>query len=163
MDQFANPTKRGVMLWVETDGTVYWATAENVITTQGEGGDRNDNKYIDNSKTYRLVVKTNSVGEVEFIGNYPDVTKPGKRRSKCGPGSGWFVSCKSATASRRSTSTRTTGSTLRILVIARAASSPRRRASSAIARQRRTDQIATMRQRMPRESTEPEIGSHGPS
>jgi hypothetical protein len=74
-DQFAHPTKRGVMLWVETDGTVYWATAENVITTQGEGGDRNDNKYIDNTKTYHQVVKTNSIG-VEFIGNYPDVAKP---------------------------------------------------------------------------------------
>ena len=74
-DQFAHPTKRGVMLWVETDGTVYWATAENVVTTQGEGGDRNDNKYIDNTKTYHQVVKTNSIG-VEFIGNFPDVAKP---------------------------------------------------------------------------------------
>ncbi len=75
MAQFANPTKRGVMLWVETDGTVYWATAENAIPTHGDGGNRNDNKYIDNSKTYRTVVKTNSVG-VEFAGNFPDVAKP---------------------------------------------------------------------------------------
>jgi hypothetical protein len=74
-DQFANPTKRGVMLWVETDGTVYWATAENVIPTHTDGGDRDDNKYIDNSKTYHVVNKTNSIG-VEFIGNYPDVAKP---------------------------------------------------------------------------------------
>jgi hypothetical protein len=74
-DQFAHPTKRGVMLWVETDGTVYWATAETVVTTQGEGADRNDNKYIDNTKTYHQVVKTNSIG-VEFIGNFPDVAKP---------------------------------------------------------------------------------------
>jgi hypothetical protein len=74
-DQFANPTKRGVTLWVETDGTVYWSTAENVIPTHGEGGDRNDNKFIDNSKTYHSVVKTNSIG-VEFIGNFPDVAKP---------------------------------------------------------------------------------------
>jgi len=74
-DQFANPTKRGVTIWVETDGTVYWATAENVIPTHGEGGDRNDNKYIDNAKTYHSVVKTNSIG-VEFIGNFPDVAKP---------------------------------------------------------------------------------------
>jgi hypothetical protein len=73
--QFANPTKRGVMLWVETDGTVYWATAENAIPTHGDGANRNDNKYIDNSKTYRKVVKTNSVG-VEFVGNFPDVAKP---------------------------------------------------------------------------------------
>jgi hypothetical protein len=34
-----------------------------------------DNKYIDNSKTYRTAVKTNSVG-VEFAGNFPDVAKP---------------------------------------------------------------------------------------
>ncbi len=74
-DQFANPTKRGVMIWVETDGTVYWSTAENVVTTQGEGADRNDNKYIDNSTTYHSVVRTNSIG-VEFAGNYPDVAKP---------------------------------------------------------------------------------------
>jgi N-acetylmuramoyl-L-alanine amidase len=74
-DQFAHPTKRGVTLWVETDGTVYWAVAENVIPTHGEGGDRNDNKYIDNAKTYHAVVKTNSIG-VEFIGNFPDVAKP---------------------------------------------------------------------------------------
>jgi hypothetical protein len=74
-DQFAHPTKRGVTLWVETDGTVYWSVAENVIPTHGEGGDRNDNKYIDNTKTYHQVVKTNSIG-VEFIGNYPDVAKP---------------------------------------------------------------------------------------
>jgi hypothetical protein len=74
-DQFANPTKRGVTVWVETDGTVYWSTAENVIPTHGQGGDRNDNKYIDNSKTYHSVVKTNSIG-VEFIGNFPDVAKP---------------------------------------------------------------------------------------
>jgi hypothetical protein len=63
------------MLWVETDGTVYWATAENVIPTHGDGANRNDNKYIDNSKTYRKVIKTNSVG-IEFVGNYPDVAKP---------------------------------------------------------------------------------------
>jgi hypothetical protein len=74
-DQFTHPTKRGVTLWVETDGTVYWAVAENVIPTHGEGGDRNDNKYIDNAKTYHAVVKTNSIG-VEFIGNFPDVAKP---------------------------------------------------------------------------------------
>jgi hypothetical protein len=60
---------------VETDGTVYWSTAENVIPTHGEGGDRDDNKYIDNTKTYHAVVKTNSIG-VEFVGNFPDVAKP---------------------------------------------------------------------------------------
>jgi N-acetylmuramoyl-L-alanine amidase len=74
-DQFANPTKRGVTVWVETDGTVYWSTAENVIPTHGDGADRDDNKYIDNAKTYHTVVKTNSIG-VEFVGNFPDVAKP---------------------------------------------------------------------------------------
>jgi hypothetical protein len=73
--QAANPTKRGVTLWVETDGTVYWATPENVIPTHGDGANRNDNKYIDNSATYHQVIKTNTIG-VEFIGNYPDVAKP---------------------------------------------------------------------------------------
>jgi hypothetical protein len=73
--QAANPTKRGVMLWVETDGTVYWATAETAIPTHGDGANRNDNKYINNSLTYRTVVKTNTIG-VEFTGNYPDVARP---------------------------------------------------------------------------------------
>ena len=73
--QAKTPTKRGVMIWVETDGTVYWSTAEDAIPTHGDGANRNDNKYIDNSKTYRSVIKTNSIG-VEFVGNYPDVAKP---------------------------------------------------------------------------------------
>jgi hypothetical protein len=80
-EQAKNPTKRGVMLWVETDGTVYWATAETAITTHGDGANRNDNKYIDNSKTYRNVIKTNSIG-VEFVGNYPDVAKPATREQE---------------------------------------------------------------------------------
>jgi hypothetical protein len=73
--QAANPTKRGTTIWVETDGTVYWATAEHAIPTHGDGANRNDNKYVDNSKTYRVVIKNNSIG-VEFVGNYPDVAKP---------------------------------------------------------------------------------------
>lgn len=73
--QAKNPSRRGVMVWVETDGTVYWAVAENLVTTHGDGANRNDNKYIDNSQTYHRVVKDNSVG-VEFAGNYPDVTRP---------------------------------------------------------------------------------------
>jgi hypothetical protein len=73
--QAKNPSKRGVTLWVEIDGTVYWSTAETAIPTHGDGANRNDNKYIDNSKTYRSVIKTNSIG-IEFVGNYPDVSKP---------------------------------------------------------------------------------------
>ncbi|MEA2938629.1 MAG: hypothetical protein QOC56_2133 [Alphaproteobacteria bacterium] len=75
LQQFANPTKRGVTLWVETDGTAFWATAEHAIPTHGDGANRNDNRHIDNGKTYRIVIKTNSIG-VEFVGNYPDVAKP---------------------------------------------------------------------------------------
>jgi hypothetical protein len=74
-EQAAHPTRRGVTIWVETDGTVYWATPENAIPTHGDGANRNDNKYVDNSRTYHTVVKTNAIG-VEFAGNYPDVTRP---------------------------------------------------------------------------------------
>jgi hypothetical protein len=73
--QAKNPTKRGVTLWVETDGTIYWSVPETVVTTHGDGANRNDNKYIDNSKTYRQVTRVNSIG-VEFNGNAPDVRKP---------------------------------------------------------------------------------------
>jgi hypothetical protein len=73
-EQNKNPTRRGVMVWVETDGTVYWAVAENLIPTHGDGGNRNDNKYIDNGPTYHQVIGNNSVG-VEFAGNDPDVTR----------------------------------------------------------------------------------------
>ena len=55
-------------------GTLYWAVADNLVPTHTDGGDRNDNKYIDNSKTYRQVNKDTSIG-VEFAGNYPDVTR----------------------------------------------------------------------------------------
>jgi N-acetylmuramoyl-L-alanine amidase len=73
--QSRNPGRRGVMVWVETDGTVYWAVDEKLVTTHGDGANRNDNKYIDNGPTYRRVVASNSIG-VEFAGNYPDVTRP---------------------------------------------------------------------------------------
>jgi N-acetylmuramoyl-L-alanine amidase-like protein len=72
--QSKNPTRRGVTVWVETDGTVYWAVAENLVPTHGDGANRNDNKYIDNGPTFRQVVGSNSIG-VEFAGNYPDVTR----------------------------------------------------------------------------------------
>jgi hypothetical protein len=72
--QAKNPTRRGVTVWVETDGTVYWAVPENLVPTHGDGANRNDNKYIDNGPTFRQVVGSNSIG-VEFAGNYPDVTR----------------------------------------------------------------------------------------
>jgi hypothetical protein len=73
--QAKNPTKRGVTLWVETDGTIYWATPETAITTHGDGANRNDNRYIDNKPTFRQVTRTNSIG-IEFVGNYPNVSEP---------------------------------------------------------------------------------------
>src|ERR1700730_8567027 len=74
LEQSKNPTRRGVMVWVETDGTVYWAVADNLVPTHGDGANRNDNKYIDNGPTFHQVVGANSIG-VEFAGNYPDVTR----------------------------------------------------------------------------------------
>ncbi|RJF75482.1 peptidoglycan recognition protein family protein [Rhodopseudomonas palustris] len=74
-EQAKTPMRRGVTIWVETDGTVYWAVPETVITTHGDGANRNDNKYIDNKPTYRQVTRANSIG-IEFAGNYPDVTAP---------------------------------------------------------------------------------------
>jgi hypothetical protein len=73
--QAKNPTRRGVTVWVETDGTVYWAVAETLVPTHGDGANRNDNKYIDNAATFHQVIGHNSIG-VEFAGNYPDVTRP---------------------------------------------------------------------------------------
>ncbi len=75
MAQAKNPTRRGVTIWVETDGAVYWAVPESTVPTHGDGANRNDNKYIDNKPTYRQVLKDNSIG-VEFAGNFPDVARP---------------------------------------------------------------------------------------
>ena len=41
--QSKNPTRRGVTVWVETDGTVYWAVAQHLVLTHGVGANRNDN------------------------------------------------------------------------------------------------------------------------
>jgi hypothetical protein len=75
LEQAKQPTRRGVTVWVETDGTVYWAVPETAIPTHGDGANRNDNKFIDNRPTYRQLVMGNSIG-VEFAGNFPDVTRP---------------------------------------------------------------------------------------
>jgi hypothetical protein len=74
LEQAKNPTRRGVMVWVETDGTVYSAVSETLVPTHTDGANRNDNKYVDNSRTYHQVNKDTSIG-VEFAGNYPDVTR----------------------------------------------------------------------------------------
>src|SRR5258708_27228684 len=42
LEQSKNPTRRGVTVWVETDGTVYWAVAEDLVPTHGDGANRND-------------------------------------------------------------------------------------------------------------------------
>ena len=55
-------------MWVETDGTVYWAVAENLVPTDGDGANRNDNKDIDNGPTYRQVVR-----EIRSASNSPAI------------------------------------------------------------------------------------------
>src|SRR3979411_854838 len=56
-EQCKSPTRAGVACWGETDGTVCWAVADHLVPTHTDGADRNDNKYIDNSKTYHQVNK----------------------------------------------------------------------------------------------------------
>ena len=73
--QLQRPDRRGATIWVETDGTVYWAVAEFAVPRHVRDGNRNDNKYIDNSSTYQQVTDDNSIS-VEFVGNYPNVRKP---------------------------------------------------------------------------------------
>jgi len=73
--QALQPRRRGVTVWVETDGTVFWAVPENEVPLHGDGANRNDNRYIDNTQTYRRVTGETAIG-VEFAGNYPDVGAP---------------------------------------------------------------------------------------
>ena len=73
--QMQKPDRRGVAIWIETDGTVYWSTPEWAVPNHLNRGNRNDNKYIDNSGTYQQIDDDSSIG-VEFVGNYPNVRKP---------------------------------------------------------------------------------------
>jgi hypothetical protein len=73
--QMQRPDRKGATVWVETDGTVYWSVAEWAVPNHLRDGNRNDNRYIDNAATYRLVDNASSIG-VEFVGNYPNVRKP---------------------------------------------------------------------------------------
>ena len=73
--QAAKPDKRGASIWVETDGTVYWATGEWATPGHVRRGNRDDNRYISNTDTFQLVPNNNSIG-VEFVGNYPNVRQP---------------------------------------------------------------------------------------
>ena len=73
--QMQRPDRRGTTIWVETDGTVYWAVAEFAVPKHLRSGNRNDNKFIDNSSTFQQVDNDSSIG-VEFVGNYPNVRRP---------------------------------------------------------------------------------------
>ncbi|MDB5617635.1 peptidoglycan recognition family protein [Tardiphaga sp.] len=73
--QMQRPNRRGTTIWVETDGTVYWAVAEFAVPIHLRDGNRNDNKFIDNAGTYGQVDNASSIG-VEFVGNYPNVRRP---------------------------------------------------------------------------------------
>lgn len=73
--QMQKPDRRGVTIWVETDGTVYWSTPEWAVPNHLSRGNRNDNRYIDNSGTYRQIDNDSAIG-VEFVGNYPNVRTP---------------------------------------------------------------------------------------
>ncbi|MDB5513544.1 MAG: N-acetylmuramoyl-L-alanine amidase, family 2 [Tardiphaga sp.] len=73
--QMEKPDRRGATIWVETDGTVYWAVVEFAVPHHARSGNRNDNKFIDNGPTYQQVTDDNSIG-VEFVGNYPNVRRP---------------------------------------------------------------------------------------
>jgi hypothetical protein len=72
--QMERPDRRGVTIWVETDGTVYWAVAEFAVPHH-INGNRTDNKFIDNTATFQQVDNDNSIG-IEFVGNYPNVRRP---------------------------------------------------------------------------------------
>jgi hypothetical protein len=73
--QMNRPARRGATVWVETDGTVYWAVAEFAVPHHARGGNRDDNKFINNGPTFRQVNDDNSIG-VEFAGNFPNVRRP---------------------------------------------------------------------------------------
>jgi hypothetical protein len=73
--QMERPDRRGATIFVETDGTVYWAVAEFAVPRHIRNGNRNDNKFIDNGPTFQQVSDDNSIG-VEFVGNYPNVRRP---------------------------------------------------------------------------------------
>lgn len=73
--QMERPDRRGVTIWVETDGTVYWSVAEFAVPNHINSGNRSDGKYIDNSMTFQQLSNDDSLG-VEFVGNYPNVRKP---------------------------------------------------------------------------------------
>lgn len=73
--QMQRQDRKGVTIWVETDGTAYWSTAEWAVPNHLRDGNRNDHKYIDNTATYQQITNETTIG-VEFVGNYPNVRRP---------------------------------------------------------------------------------------
>ena len=118
--QARNPMVRGVTLWVETDGTVYWATPESAITAarrrrqpqrqqvhrQQADPPPGDPHQFDRRRVRRQLSRRAEARD----------RAAGRRLAGAGDSS-----CRSATASRSNASTRTTGSTTRTTAIARAA------------------------------------------
>jgi hypothetical protein len=73
--QMQKPNRRGVTVWVETDGTVYWSVAEFATPNHISSGNRDDGKFISNAATFKQLSNDDSLG-VEFVGNYPNVRMP---------------------------------------------------------------------------------------
>lgn len=70
--QMSRPNKVGTTIWVERDGTFYWAAPESANPKHIRSGSslRGDNKYIDNSQTRGVITSENTIG-IEFAGNPP--------------------------------------------------------------------------------------------
>jgi hypothetical protein len=72
--QSKSPSKVGAQIYIETDGTVYFAVPENIDPGHVRGN-RNDNRFLDNNTTWHIVKNTNSIG-IEFSGNFPNYAQP---------------------------------------------------------------------------------------
>lgn len=70
--QSVRPNKRGAAIWIEKDGTAYWAVPENSNPSHIRSGSqlRGDNQFIDNSTTRYTLNNGNTIG-IEFVGNPP--------------------------------------------------------------------------------------------
>ena len=102
------PTRRGVTVRVETDGTDYWA-GRKICADPSDGGDRNDNKYIDNTQDLRRGDQDTSIGSSSR--QRSDVANA--RRGADRRVDSWWECCARATRFCLITSTRRTGSTSR--------------------------------------------------
>ncbi len=75
LEQSRNPTRRGVMVWVETDGTVYWAVSGDSRADPYRRRQPQRQQIYRQQRDLSPANKESSIG-VEFAGNYPDVTRP---------------------------------------------------------------------------------------